>query len=201
MVLWLFARFSLCYTSVMKVILGIVGEKLAGKDTAAKYLEDKYGAFHIKFSQLLDEILEILDMEKSRRNEIDLGLGLRDIFGPEVLYQALKKRVAEAPNDLSVINGIRMNEQEKIIKELGAKIIYVTAPVETRFSRYMHRHEKVDDGKMNFEQFKKQEETEATEVGIPKLGERADFRIDNTGRVEDLFEKLDGIMKNLNIKM
>ncbi len=180
-----------------KTIIGLVGEKLAGKDTAAEYLVKKYGAFHIKFSQLLDEILDILDMEKTRRNEIDLGLGLRDIFGPEVLYWALKKRVLKAKENLAVINGIRMDEQEKIIKELGAKIIYLTAPVDLRFQRYQQRHEKVDDGKMNFEEFVAQEKTEATEVDIPKLGERADFRIDNTGSVEELYEKLDQIMASI----
>jgi dephospho-CoA kinase len=181
----------------MKLILGVVGEKLAGKDTVAKYIQQKTGAFHIKFSNLLDEILTILDMPISRRNEIDLGLGLRDIFGPEVLYKALKKRVLETDKDIAIVNGIRMDEQEKVIKELGAKIIYVTAPVEIRFERYKQRQEKTDDAVMNFEQFKEQE-NELTEVGIPELGKRADFKIENTGSLKELYTKVDDIIDKID---
>jgi dephospho-CoA kinase len=180
----------------MKLILGLVGEKLAGKDEVAKYLAAKYGAFHIKFSHILDHILTLLALPISRRNEIDLGLGLREIFGPEVLYLALKKTVLEAPGTFSVINGIRMDEQEEVIKELGAKIIYVTAPAEVRFARYQNRHEKVDDGQMNFQQFKEQEK-EATEIGIPELGKKADFRIDNVGTIEELHKKVDKIIDKI----
>ncbi len=180
----------------MKLILGLVGEKLAGKDEAAKHLQAKYQAFHVKFSQLLDEILDILDMPLSRRNEIDLGLGLRQIFGPEVLYRALKKRTLEVSNPVVVINGIRMDEQEKIIKDLGAKIIYITAPVKTRFERYQKRHEKIDDATMDFKQFVEQEK-EPTEIGIPNLGRRADFRIDNIGSLEELYKKVEEVNKTI----
>src|SRR3990167_5334633 len=113
-------------TNMQKLIIGLVGEKLAGKDEAAKYLVKKYGASHIKFSHLLDEILDILDMPKTRRNEIDLGLGLREVFGADVLYGALKKRVSAADVNMIIINGIRMDEFDKIVKDLGAKTIYIT---------------------------------------------------------------------------
>src|SRR3989344_9270058 len=100
-------------TNMQKLIIGLVGEKLAGKDEAAKYLVKKYGAFHIKFSHLLDEILDILDIPKTRRNEIDLGLGLRRVFGADVLYHSLKKRALASKENMVVINGIRMDEFEK----------------------------------------------------------------------------------------
>jgi dephospho-CoA kinase len=190
-------RVFLDYNLCMKVI-GLVGEKLAGKDEVAKFLQKKYGVFHIKFSHLLDEILNILDEPISRRNEIDLGLGLRKIFGPNVLFNALKKKVESAGAGLIVVNGIRMDEQEKVIKELGAKIIYITAPSEIRFKRYQSRHEKTDDGKMDFEQFKEQEK-EATEIGIPLLGAKADYRIDNIGSKDDLYKKVDEIVKEIKM--
>lgn len=184
-----------------KIIIGLVGEKLAGKDTVANYLAKKYGAFHIKFSHLLDEILEILDMPKTRRNEIDLGLALRDVFGANVLYHALKRRTLSSTAPMIVINGIRMDEQEKIIKDLGAKIIYITAPLSLRYERYQNRHEKEDDGKMSFEEFARQDREEETEKGIPALGERADFRIENTGSLEELYRKAEDIIQKVNFKM
>ncbi|MEK7161837.1 MAG: hypothetical protein AAB729_04070 [Patescibacteria group bacterium] len=65
-----------------KIIVGLVGEKLAGKDTTANHLVAKYGAGHFRFTHILDAILEDLDMPISRKNEIDLGLSLRKIFPP-----------------------------------------------------------------------------------------------------------------------
>jgi len=182
---------------MQKLIIGLVGEKLAGKDEAAKYLVKKYGASHIKFSHLLDEMLDILDMPKTRRNEIDLGLGLRDIFGNEVLYRALKKRTLESTHPMVVINGIRMDEQEKVIKELGAKMVYVTAPSELRYERYKHRREKIDDGKLSFEEFAKQDQQEETEKGIPELGKKAEFKIENLGTLEELYKEVDKIISHV----
>jgi dephospho-CoA kinase len=179
----------------MKTYIGLVGEKLAGKDTVANYLVKKHDAFHIRFTHILDEILTALDLPLSRRNEIDLGLGLRKIFGDGILGKAVVKRALAAKEDFVVINGIRMDEM-KNVKEIGAKVIYVTAPINLRFERYKQRHVKADDGIMSFEQFKDQEK-ELTEVGIPELGKQADFKIENTGTPEDLFKKVDEIINSL----
>lgn len=179
------------------MIIGLVGEKLAGKDTAAEYLVKKYGAGHFRFTHILDDILKILNLPISRRNEIDLGLGLRKIFGNHVLINALEQRVKIANNNLAIVNGIRMDEFEVVKSWPKAKTIYITAPVEMRFQRYRQRREKADDGVMGFDGFVKQEQTELTEVGIPDLGQRADFKIDNTGSLEELYGKVDEIIKKI----
>lgn len=187
---------SMEHNSQSKIVLGLVGEKIAGKDMAANFLVERYGAFHIKFSQILDQILEILDLPKSRRNEIDLGLGLRKIFGPEVLYKALLKIVKATPSKLVVINGIRMDERDEVVRDLNAKIVYITASPEIRFERYSKRQEKSDDGQMTFKEFVNQEQ-EATEVGIPALGTEADFKIVNETSPQELKESLIKIVEPL----
>ena len=177
------------------MLIGLVGEKFAGKDAAANYLVKQYGAEHLRFSHILDEILNILNLPVSRRNEIDLGLGLRKIFGGSVLGPALLRRAAKSTAGMVVINGIRMDESEPV-KKAGAKIIYITAPIELRFQRYQQRHEKTDDGVMSFNQFINQEQ-ELTEIGIPDLGKQADFKIDNIGSLEELYKKIDGVVNKL----
>lgn len=179
-------------TENKKIIIGLVGEKLAGKDTISEYLVKKYRAGHFRFAHILDAILEDLDLPISRKNEIDLGLSLRKIFGPHVLVEALGHRVEKSWESNVVINGIRMDELD-VVKSWGAKIIYVTAPSELRFERYKNRHQKEDDGVMDFEGFKKQE-TGPTEQAIPELGGKADFRIDNIGSLDELYKKVDEIM-------
>lgn len=180
----------------MKLIIGLVGEKLAGKDTTANYLVQKYGADHFRFTHILDAVLEDLDMPISRQNEINLGLGLRKVFGEHALVNALEKRVKKSWAKLIVVNGIRMDEMD-VVKSWGAKIIYITAPIEVRFKRYQTRREKTDDATMDFEQFAEQEKG-PTEQRIPELGKKADFKIENIGSLEELYKKADEIIKKLN---
>ena len=178
-----------------KLILGVLGEKFAGKDAVANYLVEKHGADHFRFSHILDDILKLLNLPVSRGNEIALGLGLREIFGRQVLAPAIVKRVQESKKSLVVVNGLRMDEVGEI-KKVGGKIVYVTAPAELRFARYQNRHEKADDGSMDYIQFVGQEQS-VTEVDIPVLGQKADFRIDNTGTLEELYQKAENILEAL----
>lgn len=178
------------------MIIGLVGEKLAGKDTAANYLAEKYGADHFRFTHILDAILEDLGMEISRKNEIDLGLGLRKIFGEHVLVNALEKRVLKSWAKLVVVNGIRMDEMDVIKAWDDTKTIYITAPLDLRFERYGNRHEKADDAQMDLEEFTKAEKA-PTEIAIPELGKKADYKIENTGSLEDFYKKIDEIIGQL----
>jgi len=180
------------------MIIGILGEKLAGKDTVANYLVDKHNAAHFRFTHILDAVLEELNLEISRKNEIDLGLNLRKVFGEHVLVNALEQRVKKSLASYRVVNGIRMDEL-MVVKSWGAKIIYITAPVEIRFARYHQRREKTDDGEMDLEQFKLQEQEGPTEMEIPELGKQADCRIDNIGSMEELYKKVDEIIKKLQV--
>jgi len=182
------------------MIIGLVGEKLAGKDTAAKYLSEQYGAEHFRFTHILDAILEELNLPISRQNEIDLGLGLRKIFGEHVLVNALEKRARKSWSKILVVNGIRMDEMEIVRSwDKHSKIVYITASLELRFERYKSRREKADDAVMNLDQFKEQEKG-LTEIRIPELGKNADMKIENTGSLEEFHQKLDALMAGLNIK-
>lgn len=179
------------------MIIGLVGEKLAGKDTAANYLVQKYEAEHFRFTHILDEVLEELNLPVSRENEINLGLSLRKVFGEHILVNALEKRARKSWAKILVVNGIRMDEMD-IVKswEKGTAIIYITAPVEVRFHRYQNRREKTDDAVMNLEQFIQQDKG-PTEIAIPELGKAADYKIENTGSLKEFYEKLDEIVKKL----
>ena len=178
-----------------KLILGIVGEKFAGKDVVANYLVETQGAEHFRFSHILDDILNQLNLEISRSNEISLGLGLRQIFGGQVLGPAIAKKVKDSAKPLIVVNGIRMDEFD-VIKALGAKIIYITAPAELRYARYQQRHEKTDDATLDYQSFLKQEEG-ATESNIPELGKRADYKIENIGSLAELYEKFQTVLNQI----
>lgn len=181
------------------MVIGIVGEKLAGKDEAGAYLAQRHKAFYIKYSHLLDEILSLLDLPNSRRNEIDLGKGLRDAFQRSVLWGGLKKKILESPAEIKAIGSIRLQDEFDSAKAMGANIIYITAPPELRYRRSLERKEKADDGQQTLEQFAAQEQ-EWTEKDIPSLGAQADFKIENTGSLEELYKKIDEIINAINPK-
>ncbi len=181
----------------MAKILALTGEKLGGKDTVAEHLVSRYGAFHVRHSHILDDILRLLDMPVSRRNEIDLGMGLRRVFGEGALNAGLAKRVRESNAELIVINGYRFQDELLNAKRLGARTVYITAPEEQRYQRFLKRQEKADDARQTIEQFRQQEH-EPTEIGIPGLGAQAEFRIENTGTLEELYGKVDEIVKEIS---
>lgn len=178
----------------MKLLLGIVGEQFSGKDTVADYLVEKHGAFHIRQSHILDEILNVLGLPISRRNEMDLGMGLRQMFGTQTVGEAVRKRLEKSDKELRVVQGIRFQEEFDIIRGLGGKMIYITASPETRYNRAMNRQEKSDDQTQTFEQFLETETTEPTEVSIPELGAKADYKIDNNSSLEELYQQIETIL-------
>ncbi|MBL8030530.1 MAG: hypothetical protein JNN11_04765 [Candidatus Doudnabacteria bacterium] len=177
-----------------KKILGLVGEKFAGKDAAANYLVKTYSAEHVRFSHVFDEILNILNIPISRANEIAVGNGIRSVFGEGVFVPAIVKRVQSSGSDLVVVNGIRLKEEYEALKALGTKFIYITASADIRFSRYGIRKEKSDDGLLDFKNFMELEKTH-TEEFISTLGSRADFKIENNGSLEDLYKSIEVLLK------
>src|SRR3990167_736894 len=51
-----------------KTILGLVGPIASGKDTVKKYLEKKYSALGCRFSSILRDVLERINLPNSREN-------------------------------------------------------------------------------------------------------------------------------------
>ncbi len=181
----------------MKLLIGLVGERLAGKDTVAEYIAHKYNGVHLKYSKIMDEILDILDLPKSRRNEMDISNALRKTFHDNVWWDAIKKKALSSASQVVVINGNRFPDEYAAAKAIGVKMIYITAPTQILYERFEKRSEKADDSKMTRKQFEELE-NEPTERNIKKLGAEAEFKIENTGSVEDLYLKVDKIINTLN---
>lgn len=178
----------------MSLIIGFVGDKLAGKDLVAKYLVEKYGARHLRYSYILDEVLGLLDEPVSRESESKLAQALRSVFNENVLGQGIVKMLRESSNPIIALDGVRYPAEVPPLKALGAHIVYITAPVELRYERYLARQEKVDDGKLSFEEFKRRDSESSNEIHIAELGATADLVIENIGTLDELYQKLDAMV-------
>lgn len=181
----------------MSVIIGLIAQKLAGKDTVAEYLIQKYGAVSYAGGHILNDILVVLGQEVSRENETKLAVNLRQAFGEEVLNSAILNRLQASQAELKLINGIRRPKEFVQAQEAGVRTVYIYASPEVRFARYKSRQEKIDDGLLSFPEFVQQDEQSPTEKDIVTIGEQSEFRLENNGEIVDLYAQVDELIKRL----
>ncbi len=180
----------------MKLVIGLVGKNGSGKTTVSKYLQDGYGGKEHRFSQILMDILDRLYLPHERTYLQKLGKSLRAELGPDVIANAFKKDLEKEQSDLLIVDGIRYENEVALLKSFeNSCLIFVTAPLEIRYERCVARGEK-GEGKITYEKFLENEEAE-TEKRIEMIGKGADYAIDNSGALDELFEKVDGIIGGL----
>lgn len=181
----------------MKLILGLTGEKAGGKGTIAAYCREKYGASSYRFSDVLFDILRILDVEPSRQHLITLSGSVRRDFGETILARALAKKVAEDVHELVVVDGIRrLGDIETLRTFPEFHLVHVTADVKLRYERSKQRGEKIGDSTQTFEQFVAEEDAE-TEKTIRDTAALAETRITNGGTILELHRSIDTLMYDL----
>ena len=180
-----------------KLIIGLVGESGSGKDTVANYLKGKYNAKLFRFSDPLRDALELYLDSISREDMQWLATAFRKRFGNDILSRGLRKKVEKYTNGkIVVLNGIRYFEDYDFVKNLSsAYILYITLESKKRWERIYGRGEKTDDA-VSYKKFLEMEQAEA-EINIPAIGKKADFRLENKGTKEELFAKVDGVIKGV----
>jgi len=180
-----------------KIILGFVGEIASGKGTAAQYLEKKYQAQIIRFSTPLRDVLKRLHLEISRENMQNLSLILRNQFGQDLLAKIISEDAKKSESQVTIIDGIRRIPDIKYLNEIPEfKLIYITTDIKTRYERLIKRGENEDDLNKTFEQFIKDNNAE-TEKDISLVAKSANFKLDNSGSIDDLNNDIRKILKSI----
>jgi dephospho-CoA kinase len=182
----------------MKKILGLVGETGSGKDIFCDYLRGNFkNVFVFRFSQPLTEALRIFFDEVKKEDQQWLATCLRKRFGNNILGEVIKNRIKNIKKGIIVLNGIRAWEEYRMIKNLGGKIIYITASPQKRWQRIQKRKEKKDD-KISYQKFLKLEKVK-TEILIPRIGQKADFKIENNGSKNNFYKECKKILTQVNL--
>jgi len=180
----------------MKKILGLVGETGSGKDTFCNFVKKNYAKVScFRFSQPLTEVLGIFFDEIKKEDQQWLAPALRKRFGNNILGEAIAKKVRNIKEGIIILNGIRVWEEYKMIKNLGGKIIYITADSKTRWQRITKRKEKKDDS-VSYQKFLKMEKAE-TEILISQIGKKAEFKIENNGSFALFYNQIKKILKEV----
>jgi dephospho-CoA kinase len=178
-----------------KLILGFAGMPGAGKGTAVKYIQEKYGASTYRFSTVLSDMVKRIYQPMNRENLIKMSEALRHYFGEDILAYVVEKDVTGDAGEMVVIDGVRRFQDLAALEPLPYfKLIAITAPPEVRFQRLKARGERANEKDMTWEQFQAEEQA-PTETTIPPVMQRAAVTIDNSGDVESLKAQLDSMLE------
>lgn len=182
-----------------KLVIGLIGEKGAGKGTVSDHLIDKYGAIHYGTSKILRRTLEDIHLPVTRDNLVKLALVLKEGYGPTIIIDSLIQDMEKNGSDMLIADGIRMHgDVEPFRKKYGENffLVYVTADIRVRYERTKARKEKDDEDKTTFEQFL-EEEGKLTEVSIHEIGRQADFKLNNNGTPEELIAQVEKMVDQI----
>ncbi len=192
----------------MKLVIGIVGAPLAGKETCANTLEqllaeDGYRVSRHTFSEILRATLDLWDIPHGRDNEQKMAIIMNADagFGDGALSRAMRARLMADDADVAILDGVRWTGDEKMIRELednGIKsvLVYITADPHVRYARLIARN-RAGEAATTWKDFSRQEQAR-TEVDIPNIGSRAEITLTNNYEDVELFRRdINRVYENL----
>jgi dephospho-CoA kinase len=170
-------------------LIGIAGTFGSGKDTLAEVLVAQHGFTHASTSDMVRAAARHWygSIERPILNKTATRLRQENGGGALVL-EALQQ-----PRPL-VITGIRSLGEARALKAAGGTLVFVDADPHVRFDR-MKARRRDSETALNFQQFMAGEahemysgETDA-DFNIRGVGEMADVRMDNSGRLDEFIEQ------------
>jgi dephospho-CoA kinase len=184
-------------TQPKQIIIGLVGRKGSGKGTVASILKETYGASTYRFSDILREMLDLMFIEKSRENLVEISEIIRKSFGETVIKDALLRRMENDASPLIVLDGIRrLGDIEGLESRENFHLVSIFAPEETRYERMKARGENAGEASRSFESFLALENA-PTERSIKDVETHADRVLDNSGDRDTLIRHIEDMMNEL----
>ncbi len=180
-----------------KIIIGLVGQLAGGKEVAKKYISQKYNSKDCRFSTPLRDVVRRLDIPESRENLQKLSTILRGGFGEDILAKVISFDASKLDSDIVIVDGVRRMADIKYLKDLSNfYLIIVDADPQIRYERMKIRNENVGDKDKTFEQFMADHNNEA-DKDIPFVMSQAKISIENNGSLEEFYNKIDKVIKEL----
>lgn len=163
----------------------------SGKGAAAAYLHTRYHAKTFRFSTILRDLVQRLNVAEVRENLVAMSEAIRHAFGEDILAKTMAHDANQDDCALIVVEGIRREADITHLKKLPYFILVsIDADLRTRYERLVTRNENADDHTKTWEAFLADHER-STERTIPSVIALAQEHINNNGTREDLERALD----------
>jgi len=182
------------------LIIGITGTIGAGKGTVVDYLVNQKGFKHYSVSGYLTE--ELLKQKRAvdRNGMREIANEIRTKLGPDYITKILFEK-AKKESGNAIIESIRNPKEAEFIKQKGGIIFAVDADQKTRYERICSRGSGKDG--VTFEEFKKQEDLESKTTdpnaqNLPKCMLISDYKFDNNGSIQDLYNNVEEVIKKIS---
>ncbi len=182
------------------MIIGLTGKNAAGKGETAKHLQ-KRGFHCFSLSDELREEATRRGIGHSRDELITLGTLVREQHGTGYLASKVNEKIAllkKKDVQKFVVDSIRnVGEVKELEKNDDFDLFAIEADAKIRFTRMIKRGRAGDAA--TFEKFLEQEQKENSISGAGQQMElcieMAAHTINNNGTLEDLYLKVDNILK------
>ncbi|MBI4159935.1 AAA family ATPase [Candidatus Wolfebacteria bacterium] len=176
------------------LVIAVVGHPSSGKDTVAEYLHTK-GFAYISSSDRIRQDMRAVGIETTRENMNTFSIEMRRQRG----FGYPADEIAREVSNNSIISGFRNTAEIKLFKDtFGDRFILIAldVPQSIRFERAKERGRIGDD--VSLEQFRHIEEKERAGSNFHEVGRviaMADYTIQNDGAKENLFVKIEEILR------
>ncbi len=179
-----------------KTIFALTGMSECGKSTVGKYLESN-GIPRLKIVKFFEKVRDKLSPGEElygfiEREEKRDPYFLWDTFINEILSEMNAREVNRVSIESLYGGGLGPYLKQKLGNHF--RLIYVDISLEIRLQRQIQR-----EGLSSFEEAKKMllpRDKVKTDSGIPELKEISDEIIDNSETLNDLYKKIDDIIKS-----
>jgi dephospho-CoA kinase/inosine/xanthosine triphosphate pyrophosphatase family protein len=176
-------------------IFVFVGPTCAGKTTAAIYLEETRGWPMVEASAIMRELGAELSLDRYPPEE--MARRVVESRGNDVVARELVRRVRS--DERTVISGLRFVEELVLLRDFftdRVRLISIDAPAATRLARLLARRRTGDVPGIGLEELLQRDAAQERFGLIPFAARFADETIDNVGTKEDLYRRLDAVVKD-----
>ncbi len=185
------------------LVIGLTGTMTSGKGAVQYFLVDR-GFTYIRHTEPIFSKGEEKGLDMSdRKNWIKIAVEMRKEKGKEVFAKMAADRIKQ--DDRYVIAPLRYSEDIKYLKDkFDAIILYIDAPLETRYKRTFLSEKGIG---MTKDEFMKRNDFECNPTGddkellpnVSKCKDLADEIVINDGSLNELNEKLEKIFRKYKI--
>lgn len=174
----------------ISMLIGLTGKPGCGKGTFVRLLKDCCAKDNFypsiggpRFSDALVEGLKPFGIPPSRANLQEFAQWLESKkLG--AITNGMRYKLENDLHEIKIADGVRWISDENMIRELGGIMVYVRTDPKIRWERIRQRKEKDGDAEKTWEKFL-EEDSAKNEILVDQIGERADFKIYNSGPLED----------------